>query len=293
MRLVSQIQTLSDLKPEDMDTQTYYWVLPFGLGDQLFVLGLANHFALQRKPPVNVCFVGKQSQSDLFDFFTAPKGVSFSKIIVQNLEASDALKRGSFDRWETGRLLCIHPAAFEQGRLLQKLNREQIHLLDIYREVLGLKTETPLTAPTAPEGLMPQVEAFKNKYELDPQVDVLISPLATSVPALSKDFWMPHLEAYKQRGKRLWTNLAKPDETDLPGTQGLVMDLKLLFFAERLFGQVLALRSGLCDWLSWSQVPLRVFYPMGAQYPQNFLKSNSLAWAKRSGIQEVSVEVDR
>lgn len=142
----------------------------------------------------------------------------------------------------------------------QMLGIKKISLIDVYKRcVLRLPMDVKLELPKVQVSSNEMLQ-FQEKYGSLKKV-VLLMPFAITVERLKVGFWEKLAECYKERGYKVYTNTKDEYEKPIPGTEGIWLSLKELYIVSRTFKwECVALRSGICDLLGFSDVKLTVIH---------------------------------
>lgn len=246
------IQSKYILQQWHKDPSTIYFVCPYGIGDTLFIASLINayksYYSIEK-----VVLVVKKSQSDLPDFFRSVDGKIVSDSIVHTLtKYSKNRQRFLEDNYRYGHFILNHDWP-EPGQLL---GIGGLNLIDIYKRcVLKIPLDANMELLHTTVGTL-KMKEYQKKYGSNEKV-VLLMPYAITLTRLPIEFWEKIAYQLKQKSYMVYTNVKDTSELPIKGTKDICLSLKDLFIISRTFHWIcIALRSGICDLLGYSDVPL-------------------------------------
>ena len=256
--------TVQEFSKTELLADRYYFVLPWGLGDALIVIGFRK--ALEKKLGGQVHFVIKPQQSVIPRLFGID-AYTCVDIKTNSQEVKDALNRlgHAYPVPEKGKLYIAHPDFLPGFDFLQqKMGNpgKTVKFVGWYREFLGLGEEAPFELPSVYPEISPALREKLSKITATRLEDVvLLLPEANSSPQVNFRHWRDVIDREMAHGSVLVTNIM--DRVNCPGFESLPnIDLTLEELLQ--FGlharSVYALRSGICDLIFSRGKDLHVFY---------------------------------
>ena len=238
------------------DPSCVYFLCPFGIGDTLFLASFMKEYKVNENVGT-VCFIVKQSHKDLPGMFSGVDKVIVSDHEVKTLRFfAKKIRKYRFGNFFYGHFI-LEPGWPEPGLLLGVNN---ISLVDIYRHaVLRLPSDClpEKGSLTMPES---ELEAYDKQFAGQKNVVVLM-PNAITVERLDPSFWETLAQKLAERGYTVYTNVLSTREAPIKGTQSLILPLKEFFCLSRRYRwSCIALRSGICDLLGFSDIRCTVLY---------------------------------
>lgn len=248
------------------------FILPHGIGDACFVCGFAGSFLEKHGPGLGVAIV-KKSQKEIPKLYSS----SIHRIVV--LKESEIRRMVQYiGSGKRGRLFIAHPLFHCNSNFLEShLGREGWTLLDIYRKFLDIPQNQSLVKPTINQSQKNRVEATFRRAKLIAGKTVILLTEAVSIKMpIPITFWELVAHKLKEKGYCVATNIVENTKT-IAGTTPLSVPLDQVISMAELAGWIIAVRSGLCDLISFSQSnKLSVLYPKHKWYAGTCLTGASL-----------------
>lgn len=237
------------------DQETTYIVCPFGIGDTLFVAMLIRAFKDHHNKK-KVCLIVKENHRNLPDFFDSVD----TKIVSNKAVKALALYARELNVFTSDNFRYGHFIQFGWPEPGQLLGVKNINLIDIYKAcVLNIPNSARFEYPNV---CVSQQEfiTYKSEYGKYDKV-VLLMPYAVTIQRLDLEFWEKLAQYYLENGCTVFTNVKDDSEQPIQGTLGVNLPLKELFVVSRNFKwKCIALRSGICDLLAFSDIELITIY---------------------------------
>ena len=238
------------------DRNILYIVCPHGIGDTLFVASLVKalkvHYRLNK-----VYLIVKENHASLPDLFDDIDGKIVSSRDVKTLSTYFTYlglsRKGNV---QYGHFIS-HFSIAEPG---QMLGVKGLCLLDVYKRcVMHVPDDAPIQSPCvfAP---LDTIRSYKEKYG-DEKKTVVLLPYAVTLDKLPLKLWETLVRAYLKLGYRVYTNISTENEEPISGSEKLFVPLDELFIISRMFRwKCVALRSGVCDLLGFSDIDMLVLH---------------------------------
>lgn len=260
LELNDRIYTLGDmegfLKIEGVDLRqdTFYIVCPYGIGDTLYAASLAESFKRYRPAAKKICLIVKSGHYQIPDWFDAVDEKIISDELVRVLNVFCILT----GIWELNNFLYGHFHKDDKGVLLPEYYEYEGNTLpQKYRKlVFHLPADCMLEEPKivpADELLGELIE----KYKFGEQ-SIILMPYAYSIELVSADFWEETARLLKDMGYEVFTNVKDDSELPIRGTNRLCADVATMAAICERCRMVIALRSGICDMLYFTDTRLVV-----------------------------------
>jgi hypothetical protein len=247
-------------------------VCPAGIGDTLITAGLV-HAIKERYQIVKVMLLVKSNHAHIGDIFQSIDRVCVldDKItFVNKHDNSFALKN---QQLAPNNYFFAH---FENYNIPHLLGYKNINLFDSYKALFKLGFDISLETPIALDGNKEcDLDIFK-VHNIRPGRTVLLAPVANSVKLLSNDFWLSVCKTLKSRDYDIVLNSYSGTEILNPYVTRIDLPLKYLAKFSITAGKVIALRSGLCDFLSLYPVDMTVLYPSIIWYSGKLIDGSGL-----------------
>lgn len=235
----------------------WYIVCPQGIGDTYFACALLKAFLLTKKCKKVVVIV-KKSHLDVARLF--PNEIS--EIVTFDYFRLAVLSKKSECR--PGRTFVLHPSQLRED-LDVVLGTGGVNLLDLYRKLLGLEENVPLSQPNVhPQSIKNALERLKAN-NLPVGKTVILAPDARSTSMVPFPFWCDLAKRLNQIGWRVCTNTYHDSEC-IPNTWQLQFPLDEAIPIVEQAGWMISMRSGLCDLVSTAKCHLSVIYPKEKWY---------------------------
>ncbi len=239
-----------------------YFVAPYGIGDTLMLAGLMREYK-KLNHIGKICFVVKNSHRDLAAMFDAVDEVIADDKMVKYLKAFAVnMRKFVFANFRYGHFI-LEFGWPEPGLMM---GVKGVSLLDVYkRAVLNLPLDTKVESPKLFMDKK-EIEKFAEKYPADRRVAVLM-PYAVTIENLDPAFWEKIAAELNRKGYTVYTNIIKDTEPVIPGTEGMILSLKELYcLASVNKWACVALRSGICDLLAFSEIRTVVIHDSQLAY---------------------------
>ncbi len=267
------------------DPDCLFIVCPFGIGDTLFLASFMKEYKLHEGIG-KVCFIVKQSHKDLPGMFS---GVD--KVIVSDREVkilrffAKKTRKYTFGNFLYGHFI-LEPGWPEPGLLL---GVNGVSLMDIYRRaVLRLPSDC---LPEKGTLTMPEAALAEYDSQFAGQKNVVVlMPNAITVERMDLSFWESLAKKLSDRGYMVYTNVLNVKEAPVNGTKQLILPLKEFFCLSRRYRwSCIALRSGICDLLAFSDIPCTVLYGSEDSYSAWNMKNLKLP---NKNIADITIQYD-
>lgn len=233
-----------------------YIVCPCGIGDTMFLASLIHEYKLCYQKE-KVFLIVKKSQKDIPDFFEDVNGKIVSSHLVECL-VTYSKKKKIFNKnnYQYGHFI-LDSDWPEPGQLL---GIKDLNLIDIYKRcVLKISMQAVLSYPK----ILVSCDVMKdyiNRYYTNKKVIVLY-PYAVTLKQLNNEFWIGLAKKFISEGYQVYTNTKNYAEKAIKGTEALCLSIKEIYIVSRtLKWECIALRSGICDLLAFSDIKLTVIF---------------------------------
>ena len=248
------------------EKNTYFVICPYHIGDFLISGGLAHAIkkpkgksnlkiiALQYLQKINVQFQGV----DGFIFISQPQmNEIINYVHISENYVTQNYIYGHFKKYKkTGRFI-----ADEELNFVQQYNH------DVY----GLPVNTEIKKPVFKRISGTEIEKLHTNCIIDKEKTIIISPYAYSAPNfLGMNFWTVLVSILKSKGFVVYTNIGNDREQPVPETLPLKTSFSELFYVGEKIRCFIGLRSGILDFLAFSQA--KVFSINGVSNWDNDLK---------------------
>lgn len=242
-----------------MDKDDWYFLSPYGAGDTYMVCVLAKAFKKKFKGKIHL--IVKPSHKKIADLFKA----DIDECIVYKPSRFNPFKnfpqvilRGL----EKGKISPVHPIHSKNGRaLLDRMNEHEINFFEVYKNFFELEDAVP-SIPVIPEEAAKSAEKRFNELGLEKGKTVLLAPEAFSIKGVENVFWESLSKELQNKGYKTYFNNINSD----------LSFAELIPFAD-LCGNVVSIRSGICDVLNSTNANMFVLYNDLATYSSYSLKS--------------------
>jgi len=226
-------------------------VCPCGIGDTYIVCCLAREFIGHNKIDKLTISV-KQSHQGIPILFRD----SFSR--VAPLYESYLHAIGQFGGFGAGSAIVAHPSYTDQG-LIRLLGVRDINLMDMYKALLRIPHESPISKPKIPVAVASRARERFKRMNLPFGKTVILAPEAVSSAAMPLPLWHRLSDRLKEAGFEVCTNCVDPNNV-VPGTHAIFFPLEEAITMSECAGWMISSRSGLCDLISSSACRLTVLY---------------------------------
>lgn len=265
------------------DNDVQYFFCPSGIGDTLYVLAYMKEYR-KAFPNKKIVFVVKEAHKFLVDMY--PEDVDetivvsrfYFKLVEQYLK--EHLKNEE-------KIIYAHPLKiiYDPCKIL---GVRDICLLDLYKVLLDIPINSEYCKPTI---------NFKKTSDLKRQNainhnSILLCPYCVSIPMIDKKIWEDIAKEYTDKGYKVFTNIKDESEEAINGTVPISLELNDFCSIIEEFKYVYAIRSGLCDLMSFFNVDLTVLYPVDKQTgdSSSFNQYNFKNIGIRNDIHEIIVK---
>jgi len=238
----------------NFDTDTYYFLLPFGLGDSMVMCGLKD--ALKNKYSKKIHFIIKPAHEVIMNMFAN------SDYTICEIDLTKDKKYLFELGCETpipqcGKIFVAHPEFLKDKYALNKLNTLEFNFYQFYLSFLELDLKTQLRLPVWYPKVSKELE--EKIQEIAPfEKLVLIAPEAYSSAPISDKYWDTLVDNLTTEGFKVIEN-----STKVGTTKAIQVSMSLedcIAVALRCY-KVYSLRSGLCDLIYTKGGNLTVLYP--------------------------------
>lgn len=247
-------------KNMDLNVEAFYFYCCAGLGDTLLTLGFKDY--LERHLGGQVKFIFKKTHAFIGDMYGEESG-----IILEGKENIEFLHRSCVKKPIKGKIYAAHPCLHPELKnffMPIYLQNSTQKFMPWFKEFLGIPLEAEFNAPLLYPEMSPNFKSQLEKIAPLNQI-VLISPEATSVSALPKEFWEDLIYELKAEGNIIISNVIKAEQA-LPGTIFVPMTSLEAIQLGLNCRSVYSIRSGFCDILFSRGKDLHVFYPSHSSY---------------------------
>ena len=248
--------SINDLNSFVCDSDTYYFVSPYGLGDTLVLVGLRKEIEKQLKGKIH--FIIKASHTIIMQLYG-----------IKDYTTISFTKQSLFPFGEKtpkphlGKIFIAHPDFHPWAKdLVRKMKNhcKNLTFLNWYKDFLNL----PLTASFEKPLIYPAIsESLKKKLDQYGPIEkiALLLPEAHSIPTLKPYFWEELTNQLRQKGYTVLSNTLEKSclIKDVPN---ISLTLEELLALSKTCKEVHALRSGICDLIACiPHTSLYVYYP--------------------------------
>lgn len=243
-------------KEIELKNDTYYFECCAGLGDTMLICGYMN--ALLDKYQAQVRLIVKPSHA----FIPKMYGIDNSWVLGREL-TEDFVRKNTRSKPRKGKIYAAHPCKHpELWDFFQPVYyyTSTIRFLTWFKQFLDIsdcaQLEQPMYYPKMDSGVERQCQ------QLGPIDKIaLVSPEATSIPALPRFFWKELAEKLHKEGLNVVSNVVSPANT-ISGTTRIEMSSSDVVSLGMKCHSVYSIRSGLCDLIAERGSQLHVFYPL-------------------------------
>ncbi|MBM5782417.1 MAG: hypothetical protein FJ368_03235 [Pelagibacterales bacterium] len=138
--------------------------------------------------------------------------------------------------------------------------RSDLKQLDYVKQIIFVEPETKLLNPTISEEVKLEAKRKFDELNLIKGKTVFLSPEAISVKVLPNDFWQNLADQINAKGYKVFLNIIGRENNIKNSVSGFLTLQEAIAFVE-LCGNVVALRSGLCDIVISSNTKFQIIYP--------------------------------
>lgn len=232
-------------------------VCPFGIGDTLITAGLV--YAIKERYQIEkVMLLVKSNHVHIAKIFQSVDRICVLDDKVTLFEKQSNSFTIKNQQLGSNNYFFAH---FENYSIPHFIGYKNINLLDCYRALFKLNFETKLETPINLADTDRYCFRLFKTHNIREGRTVLIAPSAASVSLLSIDFWLSVCKILKSRDYDIVLNSDFGKEILNPYATYIDLPLKYLADFSMIAGKVIALRSGLCDFLSLYPINLTVLYP--------------------------------
>jgi len=249
-------------------------ICPWGIGDTIFVAGLVN--AIKQKYGIKkVALLIKPGHYDVVKAFDGIDRVDFLDEEITYMERNSNAFVVKSQSLSSGNYFFAH---FEYNTLAWLTGYRDNTMFDSYKLLFNLHPLVTLQKPhlNIPGGVEHSRKLF-DENKLTVNRTVLLSIGANSIESFPTQFWINVCKILSEQKFTLVINA--PDMPAEFEEYAICLDIPLKYlpaFAERA-GYVIALRSGICDYLSFVDINLTVLYPSRSWLSGTLFEGTSLA----------------
>ena len=239
---------------------TLYVFCPYHIGDLLGAGGFVDAAKKMRGKSHAIIFASERVQS---------MGVSFpgvDKIIYWDQDFLDMLAKYIYTtgRYETHNYIYGHFYRTKDGVCVMNFD---INFIEGFRPVFKLSPTAPFLSPTVAEPSEEEMKKIYNDFVIDKKHTVILAPYAKSLPDLPTDLWVNLVKSMQEKGFIVYTNVAPQGETPIAGTKPFSASLTALFALSDKIRAVIDYRSGLFDYLAFSNAKILCISPFPGPIP--------------------------
>lgn len=260
LELEGEVYTLGDVEGfleitgMELRRDTFYILCPYGIGDTLYVASLVESFKRYRSLSERVCLIIKRGHDQIPDWFDAVDEKIVSDELVKMLDVFCILT----GTWELNNFLYGHFRKSTEGEFSPEFSECEANTLpQKYRKlVFHLPVDCMLEEPK----IAPQEELLGEligKYNFGERT-VILMPHAYSIELVSAGFWEEIARLLRDLGYEVFTNVKDDSELPVRGTTRLCADMATMAALCERCRLVIALRSGICDMLYYTDTRLIV-----------------------------------
>lgn len=234
---------------------TLVWIYPH-IGDMFYSLLYISQFK-QQKAIKSLRIIGNEKYGELYRYF---EGIdSFVLLKEKYVWRFSFYKSGYFARKLIYKSISNRHFITNDFEFMKKIitpNEGEGCLNYTKRVIYNLPTESRFNKPHFPKQY---IEGYNYKRM------VILSPYAQSVSLIDNNFFESIVCELVQKGFDVYTNVSRV-EHEIAGTKRLECSLLELYNIARNARAFIGLRSGLCDLIAMTNIPMYVFfngYPLG------------------------------
>lgn len=231
-----------------MEMETLYILCPAGIGDTLYIAAFAKAVKKYNIDIHRVCLITKENHACIGNFFEGVDQIIASDWLVNQLDLYSITTK----TWYLKNYIYGH---FKKN-LCQTLDSEWYYDLD--KNMISFYKRKILKLPQMAELEKMKLPDIERKDFFPKERAIILFPYAATVPLLSEDFWEKLAKSILSKGYTVYTNIKDMSEYPICGTNSLY---KSIFDTAVICTEVyavIALRSGMCDVLAMTSVPMVV-----------------------------------
>lgn len=265
------------------DKNIQYFFCPSGIGDTLYVLSYMKEYR-KKFPNKKIVFIVKGAHKFLVDMYSeyVDETIIPSKFYFKLIE--QYLKENSRSN---DRIIYAHPfkIIYDPCKIL---GIKDICLLDLYKVLLEIPIKSKYCTPNI--NLEKKLNIKKENNISDNSI--LLCPYCVSIPMIDKEIWEDVAKEYISKGYKVFTNVKDESEEAIKGTVPISLKLDDFSSIVEEFKHIYAIRSGLCDLISFFNVDLTILYPIDQKTGESnsFIQYNFKNIGIRDNINEVIVK---
>ena len=223
---------------------TMYICCPASIGDTLYIAALSDTYKKEKR--INrVCLIVKQNHESMVSMFGGVDEYIVSDEMVDILDKYSMYRQvWNLDNYVYGHFhKDIHFRYYEEYFEFEKPDIRQRYS----KLILGLHGDSPFEIP-----------GFDRQYELFKSPFFVLMPYAQTAKMLPDDFWSRIAENLLENGYKVYTNVDGKKEVPIIGTKAISCSLIETAKICEKAKAVIALRSGICDLLAFTDTKLIV-----------------------------------
>ena len=224
---------------------------PAGLGDTLIICGFINE--LKKMTGAEIVPIIKKSHESVMRLYGIKNymihGCSFDEV-KGITDVSDKL--------EIGKVFLAHPAYWSGGDLFKELMKCRREFVDIYREMLGLRSEVQMELPSHWPKITPELEEKLMPMTISDIILVLPEMHARESDTVPIWFFEELVETLDSNGESVVVNMQYPNNNFSRFLIDLTLDELIALAIE--CKKVISVRSGLCDLIYNKVKQMEVIY---------------------------------
>lgn len=249
---LGEVDGFLEMEGVEFRRDVYYVVCPYGIGDTLYAASMIESFKKYRSMTQKVCLIVKEGHCQIPDWFDAVDEKLISGELVQILDAFCVLT----GTWELNNFLYAHFRKNDKWMLFPEFSEcgEKTYSQRYRKLVFHLPEDClPEEPKIVPHGEL--LDSLIEKHGIGGQ-SVILMPFAYSTEQLPTDFWEEIAGLLHDMGHEVFTNVKDDSELPIRGTTGLCADIATMAALCEKCGLVIALRSGICDVLYYTETRL-------------------------------------
>jgi len=270
-RIVRYIARRRFFNKINVNTNEWFFIFPFGIGDFYLFLSLLNAFKKEHNfENVSIGLV-KPFQSQLLELFD----IEINRVVIIKENELSFCGRNSLN---TGFPIVLHPDYFFQKSFYSLIGYKGITLNDIYKLMLNLPIQTVNEKPVSKQSSLIEVSNKFQRYNLGKTKTVLLSPHANSFDEniISLDFWKRLVEILNKLGYNIFINSNKKSYIELENVVPVDFSLSEAIPFVELCKNFIGVRSGFCDLISTAKSKKIILYPPLRWYSGTYLTGSGL-----------------
>lgn len=232
-----------------LSTDVMYICCPAGIGDTLMVAAMAGNLKTQRENVTRICLITKNVHKDIAKLFPLIDDVIADDNLVDYLENySVATKTWYLRNYIYGHIKKNKCQTFE----VEYYDLEERNMVSIYRDLIfKLEKNSMIESMKIPD-------MTNCKERMDAEKKILLIPYARTAKMISEVFWKNLVKFLAENGYILYTNVKDSSEREILGTVRFEESIIETVRVAEQFDCVIGIRSGICDVLAFTKVPLVV-----------------------------------